>query len=166
MLITRLDEVKKTDDFLSRFTVDPGPSLARSQQPAAVPASAASGPRAALGTHAGRLPADTRCTRRDDSRHDRRGRDASAKAPEGAAKGHGARAQRAPRRRAGRRAESVYDLPPIPGYRLEGVLGSGATGTVYNAIQRPSTGPSPSSSCTPSSAPTAARSHVCGARPG
>jgi hypothetical protein len=23
MLITRLDEVKKTDDFLSRFTVDP-----------------------------------------------------------------------------------------------------------------------------------------------
>ena len=61
--------------------------------------------------------------------------DGSAKAPEGAAKGHGARAQRAPRRRAGRRAESVYDLPPIPGYRLEGVLGSGATGTVYSAIQ-------------------------------
>ena len=32
--------------------------------------------------------------------------------------------------------------------------------------RRPSTGPSPSSSCTPSSAPTAARSHACGARPG
>lgn len=41
-----------------------------------------------------------------------------------------------PRRRRGpRRAENIYDLPPIPGYRLEGVLGTGATGTVYSAIQ-------------------------------
>jgi len=61
--------------------------------------------------------------------------DAGARAPEGAAHGQGALPQRAPRRRAGRRAESVYDLPPIPGYRLEGVLGSGATGTVYSAVQ-------------------------------
>ncbi len=40
-----------------------------------------------------------------------------------------------PRRRPLRRAENIYDLPSIPGYRLEGVLGTGATGTVYSAIQ-------------------------------